>query len=59
MQAILDGRDSENFSSVKNSNKEAGFLYKLEKLLEKHKAIESLCWVVGRSSAMDRDLFGF
>ncbi len=55
MQAILDGRDSGNFSSVKNSNEEAGFLYKLENLLEKHKAIESLCWVVGRSSAMDRD----
>ncbi|MFL2664386.1 MAG: alkaline phosphatase family protein [Dehalococcoidia bacterium] len=55
MQAILDGRDSGNFSSVKNSDEEEGFLYKLKNLLEKYKAIESLCWIVGRSSAMDRD----
>ena len=26
MQAILDGRDSGNFSSIKNSDKEEGFL---------------------------------
>ena len=55
MQAILDGRDSGNFSSIKNSDKEEGFLYVLKNLLKKYHAIKSLCWIVGRSSAMDRD----
>ena len=55
MQAILDGRDSGNFSSIKNSDKEEGFLYILKNLLKKYHAIKSLCWIVGRSSAMDRD----
>ena len=55
MQAILDGRDSGNFASIKNSDEEEGFLYILKSLLDKYEAIKSLCWIVGRSSAMDRD----
>ena len=55
MQAILDGRDSAINSSILEENGSGNFLGHLEKLLGKYKAKSSLAWVVGRSTAMDRD----
>ncbi len=55
MQAILDGRDAPAHGSLNLEGIDGGYLDHLEYLLEKHCAIESLAWVVGRSIAMDRD----
>jgi 2,3-bisphosphoglycerate-independent phosphoglycerate mutase len=58
MQAILDGRDSPVDSSIAvyGPGRESGdFLGRLRKLLAKYDAERSLAWVVGRSTAMDRD----
>ena len=55
MQAILDGRDSAPHSSTQSSGGTGRYLQQLEALLSKYNAQESLCWVVGRSIAMDRD----
>ncbi len=55
MQAILDGRDAPPRSSLEESGGVGGYLRKLESLLERHRATESLAWVVGRSTSMDRD----
>ena len=55
MQAILDGRDAPANGSMKVEGLDDGYLDYLERLLEKHGAIESLAWVIGRSIAMDRD----
>ena len=55
MQAILDGRDCPPYSSIQGSGGTGRYLQRLEALLIKYGAQESLCWVVGRSIAMDRD----
>jgi len=55
MQAILDGRDSAMDSSIVSSEGSGDFLGQLQTLLGKHNAESSLAWVVGRSTAMDRD----
>ncbi|MCZ6538228.1 MAG: hypothetical protein O6922_00175, partial [Chloroflexi bacterium] len=66
MQAILDGRDSAPDSSIVRASGLGGpgeeadsgsgdFLGRLRQLLAKYDATKSLAWVVGRSSAMDRD----
>ncbi len=55
MQAILDGRDSAEDSSIVSSEGSGDFLGQLQVLLGKYDAESSLAWVVGRSTAMDRD----
>ncbi len=62
MQAILDGRDSAVDGSVRASGSGNGlacgsgdFLGRLQQLLARYEATQSLAWVVGRSTAMDRD----
>lgn len=55
MQAILDGRDSAVNSSIVAENGSGDFLGQLQSLLGKYEAETSLAWVVGRSTAMDRD----
>ncbi len=55
IQAILDGRDSPPRASLEQQNGVGGYLDKLESLLSRYSATESLAWVVGRSIGMDRD----
>ncbi len=55
MQAILDGRDSDPYSSVQGGSKNGRYLYKLRDLLTSYGAADSLAWVIGRGCAMDRD----
>lgn len=55
MQAILDGRDSEANSSIVSINGSGDFVGQLQLLLSKYNAESSLAWLVGRSTAMDRD----
>ncbi|MCI0809523.1 MAG: hypothetical protein J4N63_10255 [Chloroflexi bacterium] len=58
MQAILDGRDSAPDGSITAYGPDNGsgdFLGRLQRLLAKYDATQSLAWVVGRSTAMDRD----
>jgi 2,3-bisphosphoglycerate-independent phosphoglycerate mutase len=55
MQAILDGRDSATDSSIVSTDGSGDFLGQLRTLLGKYNAESSLAWVVGRSTAMDRD----
>jgi 2,3-bisphosphoglycerate-independent phosphoglycerate mutase len=55
IEAILDGRDSPPHSSIEQSGDQYGFLRKLQALLQRYDAEESLAWVIGRSIAMDRD----
>jgi len=62
MQAILDGRDSAPDGSIRASgptdnagNRSGDFLAKLHQLLDRYNATQSLAWIVGRSTAMDRD----
>ncbi|MDP6055853.1 MAG: alkaline phosphatase family protein [Dehalococcoidia bacterium] len=55
MQAILDGRDSATNSSIVAQNGSGDFIGQLQQLLSKYDAEQSLAWVVGRSTAMDRD----
>ena len=55
IQAILDGRDSPPYASIERQNGIGGYLDRLEDLLGRYGAIESLAWVVGRSIGMDRD----
>ena len=54
-QAILDGRDSPPYSSINAEGDRYNFLGKFKKLLDRYHAVESIAWVVGRSSSMDRD----
>ena len=62
MQAILDGRDSAPDGSLRASGPTGGagkgpgdFLGRLQQLLARYDATQSLAWVAGRSTAMDRD----
>lgn len=55
MQAILDGRDSAIDGSTEKKNGSGDFIGQLKSLLGKYDAEESLAWVVGRSTSMDRD----
>lgn len=55
MQAILDGRDSSIHSSIEAIDGVGDFIGQLRRLLSKYNAESSLAWVVGRSTAMDRD----
>ena len=55
MQAILDGRDSAANSSIVAVNGSGDFVGQLQTLLSKYNAESSLAWLVGRSTAMDRD----
>ena len=55
IQAILDGRDSPPTASLERQNGIGGYVDALETLLGKYSATESLAWVVGRSTGMDRD----
>lgn len=55
LQAILDGRDSPPTASLDRRDGIGGYLDSLEALLAGYSATESLAWVVGRSTAMDRD----
>ncbi|MDP6666986.1 MAG: hypothetical protein QF357_06260, partial [Dehalococcoidia bacterium] len=55
LQAILDGRDSAVDSSIVAREGSGDFLRQLRQLLRTYDAEESLAWVVGRSTAMDRD----
>jgi 2,3-bisphosphoglycerate-independent phosphoglycerate mutase len=55
MQAILDGRDSATDGSIVSKDGSGDFLGQLQTLLAKYNAEPSLAWVVGRSTAMDRD----
>ncbi len=55
LEAITDGRDCPPQSSVGMSGEQYGFLYKLQTLLRRYDAQQSLAWVIGRSIAMDRD----
>ena len=55
IHAILDGRDSYEYGSIKNKNGTGNYLGKLRILLKKYNAENSLRWIVGRSIAMDRD----
>lgn len=60
MQAILDGRDSPDTSSMTSTTDEnggsgGGYIERLEELLEGYGAKRSLAWVIGRNHAMDRD----
>ena len=55
MQAILDGRDSAIHSSIVEEQGSGDFIGQLQSLLGKYDAETSLAWIVGRSTAMDRD----
>jgi 2,3-bisphosphoglycerate-independent phosphoglycerate mutase len=60
MQAILDGRDSPDTSSMTSptdadSGSDGGYIERLEELLGCYGAGRSLAWVIGRNQAMDRD----
>lgn len=55
MQAILDGRDSAVDGSIVSTNGSGDFLGQLQSLLGKYNAKNTLAWVVGRSTSMDRD----
>jgi 2,3-bisphosphoglycerate-independent phosphoglycerate mutase len=55
MQAILDGRDAPPRSSIEGFNGAGRYLQRLQALLARYHAQKSLCWVAGRSIAMDRD----
>ncbi len=55
MQAILDGRDSSMNGSIVAQNGVGDFIGQLKTLLGKYNAEMSLAWIVGRSTAMDRD----
>lgn len=55
IEAILDGRDSPPRASVEGEAGRHRFLPKLRSLLERHGAVDSLAWIIGRSIAMDRD----
>ena len=55
IQAILDGRDSPPTASLERLNGIGGYIDALEALLGRYSATESLAWVVGRSTGMDRD----
>ncbi len=60
MQAILDGRDSPDTSSMTsptdaNGGSGGGYIERLEELLRRYGAERSLAWVIGRNQAMDRD----
>jgi 2,3-bisphosphoglycerate-independent phosphoglycerate mutase len=55
MQAILDGRDSSVNGSIVATNQVGDFIGQLKALLGKYNAESSLAWIVGRSTAMDRD----
>jgi len=60
MQAILDGRDSPDTSSMTSSTDSSdgsagGYIERLQELLGGYGAEQSLAWVIGRNQAMDRD----
>ena len=55
IHAIIDGRDSYEFGSIKTKNGSGNYLGVLQQLLKKFNAENSLRWVIGRSIAMDRD----
>ncbi len=55
MQAILDGRDCPTDSSITAHGETGDYLGRLQRTLDRHGAVESLVWVVGRNIAMDRD----
>lgn len=63
MQAILDGRDSPDTSSMNASGNTGdtgeattgAYIERLEELLGRYGAERSLAWVIGRNQAMDRD----
>jgi len=60
MQAILDGRDSPDTSSMTsptNADGETGggYVERLQELLRRYGAERSLAWIIGRNQAMDRD----
>ena len=65
LEAILDGRDSEPYSSVQDcvdtdhevghAKRRGAYLPKLLALLRNYEAERCLAWVVGRGIAMDRD----
>ncbi|HJM53037.1 MAG TPA: alkaline phosphatase family protein [Dehalococcoidia bacterium] len=56
MQAILDGRDSPDTSSMTSiGGTGGGYIDRLEELLGRYDAKRSLSWVIGRNQAMDRD----
>jgi 2,3-bisphosphoglycerate-independent phosphoglycerate mutase len=61
IEAVLDGRDSPYYSSMRYEEKNGafryGFLRKLRRLLRKYNAEQSLRWVMGRQF-MDRDYKG-
>ncbi len=55
MQAVLDGRDCPARWSLDGAGGAGKYLDRLQLLLGRYKAEECLAWVVGRSTAMDRD----
>ena len=55
MEAILDGRDSPGDSAITRHGDIGDYLGRLQALLGRYGAVESLAWVVGRGIAMDRD----
>ncbi len=55
MEAILDGRDSPGDSAITRHGDIGDYLGRLQELLGRYGAEESLAWVVGRGIAMDRD----
>ena len=59
MQAILDGRDSPDTSSMNATGTgdavTGAYIERLEELLGRYGAERSLAWVIGRNQAMDRD----
>ena len=55
MEAILDGRDSPGDSAITKHGVIGDYLGRLQELLDRYGAEESLAWVVGRGIAMDRD----
>ena len=55
MQAVLDGRDSPDTSSLTKVEESGGYIDRLETLLSQYDAKRSLAWVIGRNQAMDRD----
>jgi 2,3-bisphosphoglycerate-independent phosphoglycerate mutase len=55
MQAVLDGRDCPPRASLEGLGGAGKYLDRLQTLLDRYKAEECLAWVVGRSTAMDRD----
>ena len=61
IEAVLDGRDSPSYSSLRKGEKDGveryGFLHKLRDLLKGYGAEECLTWIIGRQF-MDRDYKG-